>query len=32
MSNNAKLVPVKPINVSLIEDPIVILRHDATGS
>jgi hypothetical protein len=29
--NNPKLIPVKPISVRLIEDPIVILRHDAAG-
>ena len=31
MPNNAKLIPVKPINVRLIEDPIVIQRYDAAG-
>jgi hypothetical protein len=30
-SHNPKLVPSKPIDVRLIETPIVILRHDATA-
>ena len=32
MPNNTKLIPVKPINVRLIEDPIVIQRYDAAGN
>jgi hypothetical protein len=29
LPNNPRLIPPKPIDVRLIEDPIVILRHDA---
>ena len=31
MPHNPKLIAVKPIDVRLIENPIVILRHDATA-
>jgi hypothetical protein len=31
MPNTPKLLPVRPINVRLIEDPIVIRRHDAAA-
>jgi hypothetical protein len=30
--SNPKLIPVKPINVRLIEDPIVIQRYDVPGN
>jgi hypothetical protein len=31
LPHNPKLIAVRPIDVRLIEDPIVILRHDVTA-